>query len=225
MQEKRQTLIADFAIQGRLAYLSHQETLTMLQRALLRAEVPVAFSRGFNPRPRLSIPLPRSVGTQSGTERLCAVLLTENPIRAADVSSRFTKQLPADCVLLDVQCVEGKRSFYPSGVRYVFTLLENLDSDRQHYFADCQADIEAGRPIEVQRYRAKKKTQQPFDISPFVEQLCFSENQVEIFCRVSQEGSVRIDELMQWLHLEADQLKEPVKRTEIQWEQNSQEHN
>ena len=225
MQEKRQTLIADFAIQGRLAYLSHQETLTMFQRSLLRAGVPVAFSGGFNPRPRLSIPLPRSVGTRSRAERLCAILSTNLPISVVEASSQLTEQLPADCVLLDVQCVEGKHSFYPSGARYVFTLSENLDGDRQHYLAACREDLKAGRRIEVQRYRAKSKTHQPFDISGFVEQLSFSENQIEVSCRICQEGSVRIDELMQWLHLGTEQLKEPVERTEIQWKQNYQEHN
>lgn len=220
MQEKRQTLIADFAIQGRLAYLSHQETLTMFQRALLRAGVPIAFSGGFNPRPRISIPLPLSVGTQSTAERLSAVLSTDQPMNDANILSRLAKELPADCVLLNIQRFEGKRSFHPSGVRYVFTLSKNLDRGQQQYLVSCQKDLEAGNCIEVQRYRAKKKIYQPFDISGFVEMLSFSENRIEVSCRVGQEGSVRIDELMQWLHLEADQLREPVKRTEIQWEQN-----
>lgn len=217
MQEKQHTLIADFAMQGRLAYLSHQETLTMLQRALLRANIPIAFSGGFNPRPRLSVPLPRSVGTQSGTERFCAILSTDQLINEVDIASQLGEQLPAGCDLLTVQCVEGKRSFHPVGVRYVFTLSDDLDAARRHTLTDFQAAVESGRRIEVQRYRAKKKIQQPFDISPFVEELSFSGNRIEVFCRVGQEGSVRIDELMQWLCIEANEFKEPVKRTEIQW--------
>lgn len=223
MQEKRQTLIADFAIQGRMAYLSHQETLTMFQRAFLRAAIPVAFSGGFNPRPRLSIPLPRSVGTQSTAERICAVLSTDELVDVSAVRSRLSHQLPLDCVLLDVQCIEGKSSFHPCGVRYVFTLSGNLTEEQQRHLAACQRDIETGERIEVQRYLAKKKKHQSFDIFPFVGQLNFCGNQIEVFCRVSQEGSVRIDELMQWFQLEANQLKEPVKRTAIQWEQNYQE--
>ncbi|MCI0499819.1 MAG: DUF2344 domain-containing protein, partial [Planctomycetales bacterium] len=72
MQEHVYTLIADFSIEGNPAYLSHQETLTLFERALVRARVPLVFSGGFNPRPHLSIPLPRSVGTQSAAERICA---------------------------------------------------------------------------------------------------------------------------------------------------------
>lgn len=204
-------------MQGRLAYLSHQETLTMLQRALLRGGIPIAFSGGFNPRPRLSVPLPRSVGTQSVTERFCAVLSTEEPIHEAVMATHLAEQLPAGCDLLAVQCVEGKQSFHPAGVRYLFTLSDHFDENRQRRLMECRAALEAGQCIEVRRYRAKKKIQQPFDISPFVEALSFAENRIEIFCRVGQEGSARIDELMQWLCIEANEFKEPVKRTEIQW--------
>ena len=220
MQEKRQTLIADFAIQSRLAYLSHQETLTMFQRSLLRAAVPVAFSRGFNPRPRLSIALPRSVGTQSRAERICAVLETDRKIDPEEVKHQLAMQLPKDCGLLEIRCVDGKCSFHAHIVRYVFTLVEMLKGDPKHYLAGCQADVETGQRIEVQRYQAKQKIQKPFDISPYVEQMRFSENVIEVSCRVSQEGTVRIDELMQWLRLEASQLNEPVLRTEVQWIEN-----
>jgi len=220
MQEKRQTLIADFAIQGRLAYLSHQETLTMFQRSLVRAGCPVAFSRGFNPRPRQSIILPRSVGTQSQAERICVILETDEQIDTEKMKHQLALQLPKDCCLLNVQCVEGKSSFYPRTVRYVFTLHDVIEEARKQYLSACQADVESGQRIEVQRYRAKRKICQPFDISPYVEYLKFSAAIIEVSCRVSQEGTVRIDELMQWLRLEVDQLKEPVYRSEVLWEKN-----
>ena len=197
----------------------------MVGRALLRARLPVVFSGGFNPRPRLSIPLPRSVGTQSVAERFCAILSTEQTIDCDEVRSRLVEQLPVDCVLRDVQCVEGKRVCHPRTVRYVFILAENLTPVRREYLSACNKDLQAGRPIIVQRYQAKKKIHRPFDISGFVEELCFSGDRIEVSCRVSREGSVRVDELMQWLHIETEQLKEPVKRTAIQWEHTYQEHN
>lgn len=225
MQEKRHTLIADFAISGRLAYLSHQETMTMLQRALLRAGIPIAFSGGFNPRPRLSIPLPRSVGTQSVAERFCAMLSGDQSSNTDELTLRLSRQLPAGCELLHMECFEGKRSFYPEAVRYVFTLSKHPDDRRREMLSECRDAAEANRPIEVQRYHAKKKKHQPFDISPFVKQLSFSGNRIEVCCRVGQEGTVRIDELMQWLRVKVHELNEPVQRTEIQWKNDNQEQN
>ena len=65
-------LILTFRIEGNLCYLSHHETVSMLQRALIRAGVRLIYSQGFNPRPRLSLPLPRAVGVRSDCEMLCA---------------------------------------------------------------------------------------------------------------------------------------------------------
>ncbi len=197
----------------------------MLQRALLRAAVPIAFSGGFNPRPRLSLPLPRSVGTQSVTERFCAVLAADTPPVTAELMQQLSAQLPADCVLLHVECLDGKHTFYPKGVKCVFTLTQTPDERRCRILSDCRAAVDAGERIEVQRYQAKKKSRQPFDISPFVENLSFSGKNIEVSCRVGQAGSVRIDELMQWLRIDVHELNEPVKRTAIQWKNNNQEQN
>ena len=51
MQRQVYTLVIDFSVQGDLAYLSHQETLKMFERALIRASVPFVYSKGFNPHP------------------------------------------------------------------------------------------------------------------------------------------------------------------------------
>lgn len=197
----------------------------MLGRALLRAQVPVAFSGGFNPRPRLSIPLPRSVGTQSVAERLCAVLSAAEPVDGEGIRTRLNAQLPAGCRLQHVQCAEGKRIFHPAAVRYVFSLESSLTVEQREHLAECKRDLEAGHSITVQRYRTKTKTHEPYEISGLVEDLCLSENAITVFCRVSREGSARIDELMQWLHLDTSALREPVLRAEVQWEHEIQEHN
>lgn len=220
MQEKRYTLTADFEIQGRLAYLSHQETLTLFQRVLVRAGLPLAYSGRFNPRPRLSIPLPRSVGTQSRVERICVGLLTDEEIDIPSVLHVLQSQLPSGFRIVEMQCVEGKQAFHAVGVRYVFTPAESLTRDQRQCLEVCQDALAAGQCVEIQRYRAKKRKWETFDLSPFVEQLNFSDHCVEVSCRVSQAGTVRIDELMQWMGLTVEMLKEPVRRTAIEWQSN-----
>ena len=220
MQEKVYTLIADFAIRDRLAYLSHQETLTLFQRALIRGQIPIAFSRGFNPRPRLSIPLPRSVGTQSDVERICAILAPADDWNADGITARIADQLPQDCQLQRVQCLEGKHQFVPQTVRYRFSFAELLSSEQRARFTQCQEAIDSGQTIEIQRYWAKKKRYRTMDISEYLAELVVLPQGVETVCRVSQAGTVRVDELMSWLGVEAGQLSEPVNRVSIEWREN-----
>ncbi|MHC5082939.1 MAG: TIGR03936 family radical SAM-associated protein [Planctomycetota bacterium] len=220
MQEKVYTLIADFAIRNRLAYLSHQETLTLFQRALIRGQVPIAFSRGFNPRPRLSIPLPRSVGAQSQVERICAILSPEDEWTADSVQEQIAAQLPDDCQVHTVQCLEGKHTAVPQKVRYRFSLADQPNASQSARFQECQSAIETAEPIEIERYWAKKKRYRMMDISEYLVELVISDQCVEVLCRVSQAGTVRVDELMGWLGIETGQLAEPVNRVEIHWQEN-----
>lgn len=51
-----------FSKTGRLRHLSHLELITAIHRALRRAEVPVEYSKGFHPAPKISFGPPLNVG-------------------------------------------------------------------------------------------------------------------------------------------------------------------
>lgn len=51
-----------------LKYLSHLDLMRLFQRALRRAGIPVARSKGFNPRPRISLAVPLPVGVTADQE-------------------------------------------------------------------------------------------------------------------------------------------------------------
>ncbi|HOK94695.1 MAG TPA: TIGR03936 family radical SAM-associated protein [Anaerohalosphaeraceae bacterium] len=220
MSEQVYTLIADFSITGNAAYLSHQETLTLFERAMIRAEVPLIFSSGFNPRPHLSIPLPRSVGVQSAAERLCAAVRFSKGIIPQDLSGGIQRQLPVGCTIRQIQCREGKITFQPRSVRYAFFVEPPAETALMQHCQQCRQSIQDKRPIEVQRLNAKTGHFVKLDISPFVEKMDIFADRIELVCRVSPAGTVRVDEMMQWLHLDQPMLREPVLRMEVQWEQN-----
>lgn len=53
---------AQFSKTGELRFLSHREVMTAITRALRRAEIPVLYSQGFHPSPRVSFGPPLNVG-------------------------------------------------------------------------------------------------------------------------------------------------------------------
>ena len=59
-----------FAKTGRVRFLAHLDLMTLFQRAAARADIPVAFSQGFNPHPRISFGPALSVGMESECEFL-----------------------------------------------------------------------------------------------------------------------------------------------------------
>ena len=55
---------------GNAVWISHLDLMRVFQRAFKRAGLPLTHSRGFNPRPCVSIALPLSVGVESACELL-----------------------------------------------------------------------------------------------------------------------------------------------------------
>ena len=105
----KKTLILKFRISGNLRFLSHQETLTMLQRAMVRGRIELCYSAGFNPRPRASLPLPRSVGLASDDELLYASVFSEH--RAEILKERLSRQLPHGCEIISIELAKEKTTY------------------------------------------------------------------------------------------------------------------
>lgn len=81
------------AIEGDLRFCSHRDCCRAIQRLLGRAQLPVQFSRGFNPHPIFSLACPRPVGVAS-REDLLVFSLTE-PRSAAAVLTPMNRHAPA----------------------------------------------------------------------------------------------------------------------------------
>jgi radical SAM-linked protein len=85
-----------YAKLGKIRFISHRDTARVWERALRRADVPVASSEGFTPRPRVSFGLALPTGAESIAEYL-DLELVEGP-DAGDLGSlteRLNDVLPS----------------------------------------------------------------------------------------------------------------------------------
>ena len=73
-------------------YISHLDFLRAMTRTLRRAEIPVSFSQGFNPHPRLSFALPLPLGTTSICELM--ELETDMEISPDELVARLNNFVP-----------------------------------------------------------------------------------------------------------------------------------
>ena len=63
-----------FSKLGKIRFTSHRDVARIWERALRRAELPIAYSEGFSPRPKLSFGLALSTGYESYGEYLDVAL-------------------------------------------------------------------------------------------------------------------------------------------------------
>ena len=93
-----------FAKSGSLALISHLDTLRLLERALRRSALPVSFTGGFHPLPRLQLALPLPLGVEGLGEWLDLEFV--ELVDPAAVRSRLQAELPQEFQLLSAESVE-----------------------------------------------------------------------------------------------------------------------
>jgi len=89
------------AKRGRAKMVAHLEYLTMFQRAVRRAKLPVRFSQGFHPTPKVSYLEALPMGVESEAE-LVDIELFE-PVAAEEVARRLNAQLPAGFTIIEAE--------------------------------------------------------------------------------------------------------------------------
>ncbi len=82
-----------FSKRGAMRFLGHLEMMKVIKRMVRRAGLPVKYSEGFHPMPKLSFSSPTSLGVESLDERL-DITLVGAPVPVDDVIKRLNAEAP-----------------------------------------------------------------------------------------------------------------------------------
>ncbi|MHC4482407.1 MAG: TIGR03936 family radical SAM-associated protein [Planctomycetota bacterium] len=214
-------VVIKFRIGPSLRFLSHAETVRVFQRACARAGIRLQYSQGFNPRPKLSLPLPRSVGVETEDDLLC--------LRVQDSPSSFSTerfkaalsvQLPDGCELLSVGCEQSDAQFQPRLATYLFTLRPEY-IDRKLKAAVKR--LLASNSLNLDRRIDAKGNIRSVDVRPFLESVQLKGRDIIVDCRISSAGTIRVEEILKLLELDAHKCAAPVRRTSVKWQEKSLE--
>jgi len=118
-----------------LRFISHLDIMRLWQRALNRAKIPLAYSEGFNPRPRISLAAPLAIGVTSDAELMdiyCTRWTSPHWFTAA-----IGWQLPTGVKVLQVYPIALNQPSLQSQVRYAEYSVE-VETDKE------VKDIESG---------------------------------------------------------------------------------
>jgi radical SAM-linked protein len=213
----KDTVTVKFSIGGSLRFLSHQETVTLLQRACVRSGVRLVYSEGFNPRPRLSLPFPRSVGIAASDDMLSLAMESaeSEPFDCEDFGNRLRSELPEGIEIESVEVAGGSKSFYPESADYVFTVKDGVVSEK---VTDRVAAMAAQQDCMVERHQLKKGTMRMVNARDFVESARVEANEIIVRCRITDAGAIRVDELMKLLEIEQSMLVGAIVRRNVHWQ-------
>ncbi|RJP76077.1 MAG: TIGR03960 family B12-binding radical SAM protein [Desulfobacteraceae bacterium] len=105
-------------------YFGHLEMVSLIFRAIRRAGIPVLYSEGFHPKPRVSFDDPIPLGIESYSE-VFTIRLTEH-LKPSDIITKLNQQLPDGIRILDCTVSASKiHSEKKSETHYEVTLPNN----------------------------------------------------------------------------------------------------
>ena len=223
MNDSRLTAAIWFRITGAVRYLSHAEMSRLWQRACARAGVPVRYSEGFNPHPRLSLPLPRPVGVEADDELLLVKLdnsglSVDAAVSETTLREALAAQLPAGIEVHAVRLLAAGASFHPQSAEYVFPVRPEARTGLVQGLRDTIAQVMGSERCLVERASAEGGAARTVDVRPFLCSIRLEDDTLIVHHRTGTDGSVRVNEIAQIFGLQAQDLAGPVRRTRVHWE-------
>jgi len=97
----RQRIRLTFAKGTAMRYTSHLDVARAWERTLRRAEIPLLYSQGFNPRPQIQFAAALPLG-YDGKQELLDMTLTR-PVSLSELSERIVAALPQGLTLLQAE--------------------------------------------------------------------------------------------------------------------------
>ena len=181
--------------EGRAIAVSHLETITLFTRALRRAGWPVAFTRGFHPKPRLSFSPACPVGIESNCEYIDVQLS-----RACDDDALFeslARELPDNFPLNDVSTQVGKQKA-PSEAITAFGFDAIFPRGHGIDLAAAIADFEARDTFVIQRPGSRVKPARDIDLKAALLSLELNgQNHVSFTLRAGNKASAKPVEVIE----------------------------
>jgi len=157
-----------FAKQGALRYTGHLDLHRLWERAARRAELPLAYSQGFHPQPKLTIAAALPLGFSSRCEVLDMRLEHEIPLDG--LRDKLQETLPTGIQVTSVESVDDKLPALQTLVasaEYLVTLTEAADN------SELKRRIDSVLASESLIRERRGKT---YDLRPLVEELKYSES-------------------------------------------------
>lgn len=155
-----------FAKQGPLRYTGHLDLHKLWERAARRAELPLAYSQGFHPQPKMNLAAALPLGFSSRCEVLDMKLEHEIPL--AGLHEKLQGTLPAGIQVLSLESVDERAPALQTQVasaEYEVTLTGPIDGSELKRKIDSV--MESGSIVRERRGKT-------YDLRPLIEELALT---------------------------------------------------
>jgi len=179
-----------------IKFISHLDIMRLWERALHRAQIHLAYSEGFNPRPRISLAAPLSVGV-TGEAELMDVFVTKS-VSPHWFTNAVSRQLPHGIEILDVYQIAPGIPSLQSQVRYAEYEVE-VSTEKSS--KDIESSISGLLSVEhLPWYHHRDTGRRNYDLRPLIDDIwlidwCHSYCTIGMKLRCDNSGSGRPEQV------------------------------
>ena len=195
-----------FSKQGALRYTGHLDLHKLWERAARRAELPLAYSQGFHPQPKMSIAAALPLGFSSRCEVLDMRLERDIPLEGLEDTLQTT--LPSGIRVLSIEQVDDRAPALQTQVvsaEYEVHLTEPVDGSDLKRRVDSVMEAES-----IIRTRRGKE----YDLRPLIEKLEMpSEGKINMKLSAREGATGRPEEVLDELGIAFEETR--IERTRL----------
>ena len=214
MSGSKQFVRIRFSKEGDIRFISHHDLMRLFRRALRRAGLPLAMSQGYNPRVRMSVPAPLSVGMAGLSEVLDIEL--QGWVSNDEIQENLSAHPPEGLALKGMSSTSYRPSRAPSELSYRVPLRDGHGLTEQKV-----RELLERSHLSIER-RKKNKTETR-EIRPFIKALRLKDGVFHMRLKFTNKGTARPEEVLRALELTADEdyLESHIVRTRVQMSSSS----
>ena len=186
---------------GLLRFVGHLDMMRTIHRAIRRADIPIAYSQGFNPHPIMSFANPLGLGLTG--EREIMEIRLENELSPEECMMRLNKELPEGLHVLAVRDIPDSTPAIMSLVEAAIYRIDfpdaGLDFQQEVY------DLMQEEKILIKKLGKVKgrKHMVEVDIKPWIYEIGFiSERTLMVKCACGSVINLKIELFTQKLYEE-----------------------
>lgn len=216
--------VLEFNKTGTICFTSHLDLMRMFQRAFKRAEIALAYSKGFNPHPKMGFAQPLSLGYWS----LCEYIEFETgeDRKPGELLNLLAAEMPEGIGL--VECFRADRlkktlASHTVAAEYMIRIPGKTGMDPE----DMEQSYMDRPEILAWKRQKKKKEKKQVDIRPKIREIAFMQEGDELFVNVLLDsGSASnlspeliVDTVMDRFGLEGERSSVSIMRKRILFDQ------
>jgi radical SAM-linked protein len=193
-------LLIKFTKTNGAKFISHLDTTRTLHRAFRRAELPISYSKGFNPHASISVAAPLSLGLGSIAEYADVELDVE--LEPEGIKNALNNVLPMDIKILKVIPINVKMPASMAAVAYArYSIYFEKNFDIEIVDKSIKEILSSKEIMKMKRSKAGEKL---VDIRQFIIELYyekFEEGRLKFECtlKAGSNGSLGADAIVQLL--------------------------